>query len=207
MNRELWLHMMTELLDEHYARSGHRLPENIRFSCGRTSKRKYAGECWSEHNSKDGTFEIFISPHYDDSLEVACILSHELCHVAVGVDKKHGKIFRQCANDAGLTGNPASSMPGEELTAIIKKHVERLGKYPHAELMESDHKKDTTRLIKLICPDCGYTVRTTQKWIDKGLPYCNCMIESDIDKFTEYDLPGLYKFVIANGNNGKETII
>lgn len=34
--------------------------------------------------------------------------------------------------------------------------------------------KQTTRLIKCVCPadDCGYTVRVTQKWLDVGAPHC-----------------------------------
>lgn len=33
-------------------------------------------------------------------------------------------------------------------------------------------KKQTTRLIKCVCGECGYTVRTTQKWLDVGAPHC-----------------------------------
>jgi hypothetical protein len=29
-----------------------------------------------------------------------------------------------------------------------------------------------TRLIKVACPQCGYTVRTTRQWIETGLPVC-----------------------------------
>jgi hypothetical protein len=31
-----------------------------------------------------------------------------------------------------------------------------------------------SRLKKVICPDCGYTIRTTAKWIKVGLPTCCC---------------------------------
>lgn len=174
MTRELWLHMMTDLLSEHFALVGHRLPEKIRFSCGWTSSRKFAGECWSQKASKDGTFEIFISPVHDNSQDVVGILSHELCHVASGVERKHGHVFRECCRDVGLEGNPTSARPDKVLTSILEGFVKKLGPYPHAELTPSDRKKDTTRMIKLVCPGCGYTVRTTQKWIDKGLPYCDC---------------------------------
>jgi len=34
--------------------------------------------------------------------------------------------------------------------------------------------KQTTRLVKCVCPDCGYTIRVTRKWLDTGLPYCAC---------------------------------
>ena len=29
-------------------------------------------------------------------------------------------------------------------------------------------------MIKLICEDCGYTVRTTRKWLKVGFPTCCC---------------------------------
>ena len=32
--------------------------------------------------------------------------------------------------------------------------------------------KQGTRMVKLTAPDCGYTVRTTRKWIDQGAPMC-----------------------------------
>ncbi|MBA7677587.1 hypothetical protein ES703_85846 [subsurface metagenome] len=192
MTRELWLHMLTDLLSEHYARKGHRLPENIRFSCGWTSSRKAAGECWSQKASADGTFEIFVSPVYDDSLAVAGILTHELAHVASGVERKHGRLFRQCCRDVGLEGNPSSAIPGQAFNSILDGFITRLVPYPHAELARSDRKKDTTRMIKLVCPGCGYTVRTTQKWIEKGLPLCYC----EPDELLSFQVAGN-----TNGNN------
>lgn len=32
--------------------------------------------------------------------------------------------------------------------------------------------KQTTRLLKAACGECGYTVRVTQKWLDVGAPHC-----------------------------------
>lgn len=34
--------------------------------------------------------------------------------------------------------------------------------------------KQSTRMIKLVCPADGYAVRTTRKWIEVGLPRCPC---------------------------------
>ena len=42
-------------------------------------------------------------------------------------------------------------------------------------LVNGPAKKQTTRLLKLVCPVDGYTVRGTRMWIDKlGLPACPC---------------------------------
>jgi hypothetical protein len=34
--------------------------------------------------------------------------------------------------------------------------------------------KPGSRLLKCECPACGYTIRTTQKWLDIGTPTCPC---------------------------------
>jgi hypothetical protein len=36
------------------------------------------------------------------------------------------------------------------------------------------HPEQPTRLLKLFCRACGYTVRTTTKWVAVGLPVCHC---------------------------------
>jgi hypothetical protein len=33
-------------------------------------------------------------------------------------------------------------------------------------------KKQSTRLLKAECPQCGYTIRLSKKWADLGLPTC-----------------------------------
>ena len=43
--------------------------------------------------------------------------------------------------------------------------IDVIGKYPHQELTDSK-KKQTTRLIKVACDSCGYTVRISRKWLD-----------------------------------------
>jgi hypothetical protein len=35
-------------------------------------------------------------------------------------------------------------------------------------------KKQSTRMVKCECPDCGYIVRTTRKWLEEGAPICPC---------------------------------
>ena len=51
--------------------------------------------------------------------------------------------------------------------------IDALGDYPHATLMaRSGTKKQSTRLIKCQCLDCGSTVRTTRKYLEFGTPIC-----------------------------------
>ena len=71
-----------------------------------------------------------------------------------------------------MTETTASPQLAERLNALC----ERAGPYPHAtlDMAKSGVKKQGTRMLKLTCPDCGYTVRTTAKWIEAGLPTCPC---------------------------------
>jgi hypothetical protein len=50
--------------------------------------------------------------------------------------------------------------------------ISSLGAYPHAALTMSTKKTQGTRMLKAVCPSCGYTVRLTAKWADLGLPSC-----------------------------------
>lgn len=38
--------------------------------------------------------------------------------------------------------------------------------------VEKPRKVQSTRLLKACCTSCGYTVRVTKRWADKGLPVC-----------------------------------
>ena len=38
----------------------------------------------------------------------------------------------------------------------------------------STDNKDGIRQIKCVCPSCGFTMRTSAKWIARGLPVCAC---------------------------------
>jgi hypothetical protein len=62
------------------------------------------------------------------------------------------------------------------LLEVLKTLDKKLGTYPHAALDPSEGiKKQSTRLLKVECEACGYTVRVTRKWLDEaGSPLCPC---------------------------------
>ena len=180
--REQWLNAMARLLAVDFEKAGFPLPENIRFSCGWPGggdRQTRIGECWHAKASADYFFEIFISPSMSDSVRVADILVHELCHAAVGLEAGHGPAFKKCATAIGLVGPMRATQASTWLRVRLAELVKQAGLYPHGSLKASDRpsKKDTTRLIKVVCPACGYTVRTTRKWLDVGLPVCVCGTE------------------------------
>lgn len=185
-DREAWLiEAAGELTAAIFEPAGFRVPGNIRISCGwpkgARGGKTIGGQCWTPKASADGTFEIFILPMFDNPVKVLGILIHELCHTVAGIEAGHGKGFRKVALAVGLTGKMTSTEPGEQLIKQLKLISNDLGQYPHAVLNpnEGTTKKQGTRLIKVVCPDCDYTVRITKKWIESGLPTCPCGTEME----------------------------
>ena len=182
MTREQWLAKLTTQLQPLFERAGYTIPPNVRSSCSFPSKsatsrkNRRIGECWTDSASDDGTFEVFVSPTIADPMRVAGILAHELVHAAVGLACGHKGEFRRCAVGIGLTGPMTATSEGEVFTAFVAPLLAKLGAYPHAVLHASNSaKKQSTRLVKVECSGCGYTARTTRKWLDDaGSPLCPC---------------------------------
>lgn len=179
--RELWLITAVEAMKPLFENKGYTIPK-LRVSCGwpvrggLAQKKRTLGECWDTEASTDKQNQIFISPYLSDVESpqgVLSVLVHEVCHAVVGIKAKHGKIFRKCAESVGLEGKMTSTHAGEELTAEIIKWSHVLGDYPHASLDALKLPKQSTRMIKMVCPECGYVARTSQKWITEAGPaYC-----------------------------------
>lgn len=189
MNREEWLH---KLADEHlipmfpdeYKHYEKGPPSNrkLLITCGWPSsggtgrKRKTLGECWHHSSAKDGTAHIFISPLLERRVEIAAVVLHELCHAVLPAGVKHGPKFAAMARQVGLVGRPTDTEPGEELLQRLHSIMDTFPSYPHDVLVlrPAAERKQTTRMLKLECPECAYTIRTTRKWIEVGLPTCPC---------------------------------
>lgn len=179
MNREDWLGAVAKEMAPWFSDLGCPLPP-VRMAVGFTSKgirSKRIGECWTNDCSGDGHFEIFITPQIAESERVADILAHELVHAAVGLDAKHGPRFRKVAVAIGLEGKMTATVAGELFKQNFAPILEKLGPIPHASLSPSAKsnapKKQSTRMIKCECRDCGYIARTSQKWLDEvGAPIC-----------------------------------
>lgn len=179
-NREAWL---TKIIERHLSRlfkqSGYNLPTvkvSVGFPGGRGSK-KAVGQHWVPEASDDNKGSIFISPIIDDSAEVLGVLVHELVHAAVGNKHGHGPVFKRCALALGLTGNMRATEVGPRLNKELKKIIRQSGKYPHAKLnlKLAPIKKQTTRMIKMECPDCGYIARASRSVIlIRGATLCPC---------------------------------
>lgn len=84
-HREAWLHAAIAVMQSLFGEHGGNIPANIRVASGFPfGSRKAIGQCWPKTASKDGIYEIFISPVLDDPMRVAGVLAHELVHATVG---------------------------------------------------------------------------------------------------------------------------
>lgn len=182
-NREDWLSAAVSELRPFFDAVGKPLPANVRVACGfpLSARRTGAlGECWADTASADKTFEILINPKLAAPADVFAVLVHELCHSTAGA-MNHGKNFQKVASAMHLEASPVDGWkatgPGPSFLPTFEAIIDSLGAYPHAALTMSDRKVQTTRMLKAVCPSCGYTVRLTQKWAALGLP--SCPVDSD----------------------------
>lgn len=199
MTREAWLHAAIESLRDRFTEVGMPLPKTIHVSVGfgYGAKRESAtvlGQCWAGRASEDGNNHIFLSPELDDTARVLDVLIHELIHAADDCKSGHKGAFAEAATRLGLTGKMTATTASIDLAAEMLCLAASLGNYPHGRLNASakvpttvpvgpDGKvipthsgpgKQTTRMLKVVCPVDGYTVRTTAKWLAMGVPSCPC---------------------------------
>jgi hypothetical protein len=177
--REEWLNRFTEMARPMFKKAGHPLPKKVRCSVGFPSKglrSKTIGECWYASAASDKVSEIFIRPSLQsETSRVADVLTHELCHAALPEGEGHGKLFRQLATGLGLTGKMTATKAGPAWHEWADPIIKQLGKFPAASLGEMElqggKKKQTTRMIKLVCTECEWTCRTSSKHINDDM---NC---------------------------------
>jgi hypothetical protein len=178
--RESWLAAFAAAARPRFEEAGAPLPTKVRLSIGFPSggrRVKAIGECWSDVCSGDGVFEIFITPAIGSAARIADILTHELVHAAVGLEAKHGPRFRKIAVALGLQGKMTATVAGPGWWEWAQPILDALGPLPHAALnarSSSAKPKQTTRNIKVVCPNCGFTFRTTRKWIEHAGDYLAC---------------------------------
>ena len=125
-----------------------------------------------------------------DSARVADILLHEMIHT-MARRCGHRGAFKIIATTVGLKGQMTATVAGQELRlAIWNQVVTRLGKYPHSavHLTPRGERKKGSRLIKCVCPQCQFNLRTTRKWLDKaeGRIYCPMHCLASPQPFLEY---------------------
>jgi hypothetical protein len=177
--RQQWLRDIADSLAPEFAAHGKPLPQNIRLtvgfpSTGGTRQRtpRVVGEIHDASRSDDNHFEIFISPVNADSVTVAAVLAHELVHAAVGIHNGHNADFGALARAIGLDGKLTATVASPAFEQKIRNWTAAIGEYPHATLNVTGITKQTTRLIKYVCPVCHATIRASQTAFNAGLFKC-----------------------------------
>jgi hypothetical protein len=189
--REAWLEEAVGRLGELFHDINIEIPP-VRVSIGWPSKgglstrNRTVGQCWKASVSTDGVPQIFISPTLDQVDVILGTLVHELIHAWDDCESGHKGKFAAAARKVGLEGKLTAThvSEGSDLYHRLQGVSEGLGKFPHAALVMEElteqRPKQTTRMIKLVTPECcEYTVRTTAKWINEGLPLCPHGVEME----------------------------
>jgi len=170
INREAWLSKLIEACRPDFADRGFELPASIRVTFGWPKGRKALGSCFPDVATSDNHFEIFISPkHHDcEPHALAETLVHELIHT-LPCCMNHGKKFKKIMAAVGLEGKATATRGGPELWEWIDQHLEALGPFPGKEIKQTagkGAKKQTTRMLKCECRQCGFIFRASQTAID-----------------------------------------
>jgi hypothetical protein len=200
LTREGWLEAAIEHFRPAFVEVGYPLPDKMHVSVGfgygvRAESKFILGQTWKTTVSDDGLNHLFIGPQEGDPAEILVTLLHELIHVALDVEDGHRGRFAEIATRLGFLGPMTQTPPSPTLMAEMLTLAAALGPFPHGKLdvdklrqpapvpvnpdgtpgrpvkVHTGPGKQGTRMIKLVAP-CGYTVRTTRKWIEEGLPRC-----------------------------------
>lgn len=182
--REAWLHAFIDAARAQFSERGRPLPDTIRVGVGFPSRGKRSntiGECWYSEASADNAVEIFLRPSLqDDAARVAGVLTHELCHAALGAGHGHGPAFKKLAKGLGLEGPMKATTESDAWREWALPILENLGAFPGAALNDgastSGPKKQTTRYLKVTCTHCDWQARVTAKHIsdDMHCPVDGC---------------------------------
>lgn len=206
--REAWLRSAARLMRKRFDSIGCPVPTDFHVSVGFKPAGGYEsalvmGCCYIRAVSSANVNEIFISPEWDDAVEILATLAHELIHAASDCADGHGPGFKKYAVGFGLTGKMTATYASPELVTWLKLVAKTLGPYPHAKTqifankrkrllnpttpepspapgdggkISSGRGKQATSMLKVECgnPTCGFICRTTAKNLDMGMPVCAC---------------------------------
>ena len=185
---------LAALMAPRFEAEGYTLP-NLRISVGfPLGSRTAIGQCFHPNYSQDKSYELFISPVLDVD-DVVHVLVHELAHTVTFGDGHKGA-FTKLIRALGLDGKPTMTVAGKDTAWAYRLADTIKATYPHAPMGAkggtvkitggrvpdgaTPTPKAKTRLIRVECPCCGYLIRTTEKWIETGLPSCPSGTEMEV---------------------------
>jgi hypothetical protein len=184
-----WLEQAYRLLREELLPEA---PERISITFGfpstgaRKSKNQRLGEYahrfmqgYPDHPVNSG----FISLHptiFNNPSRVLDVLLHEMIHSACP-EAGHKGMFRTLARRVGLTGKMTATVAGPELTTKLEGFLtDRLPPMPpgYGDIAPL-RKKQSTRMRKYLCPECGQIIRAASDELYAICGHCAKRYEQD----------------------------
>ena len=188
LTREKWLNSAAKIMAKTiFKKAEIKVPRDYRISCGwpssggRAKRNRTIGQCFPRSMSQDAKAEMFVSPTVENPLDVLAILAHEMIHMVDDCKAGHRQPFGRMARAIGLEGKLTATTAGEDLTIELKGIIKTLGKYPHRKLVFKNRNKQSTRMLKLECQDCGCIARMSQAWLEAAT-FCPCCGGEEIEK-------------------------
>lgn len=142
-----------------------------------------------KNGKPDALHEINLSAEHLKEADIGEVLLHELAHaenkqlnVKDCSGQRHNKNFKRMAERLGLEVEEPDDSCGYGITALgfvaseflrniaFKRELFSLCRLGAAPVKEAPG----SRLVKWECPDCGYTMRITRKWLTRSEPKCPC---------------------------------
>lgn len=202
MVREEWLRKAVEMLDAEIFNGGLELLKcNYQIACGWT-KRNKVSEVIFPYDGADVQLDDFfpntihVSVTCSDPIEMLTNLAYSCIQCFYGIRKTKGKKFKTLAEsfyfDAPYEKCTPSAYLIELINKVYSKMVVQYGEFPGKAIVL--HKKEKTKGTKksrvLFCPECGYSVKITQKMLEKHdnkMPTCVCGTKMALDCEDEVD--------------------
>lgn len=196
MVREEWLRKAIELLDADLFNGGlDILSQNYQIACGWT-KRNKVSEVIFPYDGADVQLDdlfpntIHVSVTCSDTIEMLTNLAYSCIQCFYGIRKVNSKKFKALAESFYFDAPYSKCNPSDHLKDIIRsvyaKMLNRYGEFPGKAIVirkkEKEKGKKNTRL--LFCPECNYSVKITQKMLEKHgnkMPTCVCGIKMSLD--------------------------
>jgi len=148
-------------------------PEHITIVFGfpstgaRKSKNQRIGEYAHEFMQGYPEYPVnsgLISLHptiFNDPTRVLDVLLHEMVHAATPGDGHRGR-FPKFAKRVGLTGKMTATVAGPQLKEQLDHFISDVlpPMPPGYGNLAPQRKKQTTRMLKYVCPECGQIIRS-----------------------------------------------
>ena len=189
MKKENWFDKAMKEIRIYFSSHGFEVPD-VEISLGFTSKglnSSTIGQCWGRKASTSDVNHIFISPARTDSIKILSTLMHECIHAIDNCENGHGPAFKYIALKIGFKMPMRSTPPSDELLAVIKKIITKIGEYPAPTLTVFHSPRISRPPARARCKECGYTISMLKKFIPSGPPLCP-LHKTEMEKKGDWDI-------------------